>query len=120
MKTWLGALGTCPAAGGLVGGWPPPNSGASPDTPCPHTILLLASRMRRPTSGAQLKACRPPRDSGAIEPKPHGANGRLSADISAKCTSAFGVRRDKAALFQWVKVPPGEQLQPEATGATVR
>ena len=34
-------------------------------------------------------------------------------------TSAFGVRRDKAALSQWVKIPPGNLLQPEATGATV-
>jgi hypothetical protein len=30
-----------------------------------------------------------------------------------------GVRRGKAALSQWVQVPPGEVLQPEATGATV-
>ena len=27
------------------------------------------------------------------------------------------MRRDKAALFQWVQGPPGESLQPEATGA---
>jgi len=27
------------------------------------------------------------------------------------------VRRDKAALFQWVQGPPGDSLQPEATGA---
>ena len=33
--------------------------------------------------------------------------------------SAFGVRRGKAALSQWVKVPPGNLLQPEASGATV-
>jgi len=33
--------------------------------------------------------------------------------------SAIGVRRVKAALSQWVKVPPGNLLQPEATGATV-
>lgn len=33
--------------------------------------------------------------------------------------SAKGVRRDKAVLFQWVQVPPGEVLQPEATGAAV-
>jgi len=33
--------------------------------------------------------------------------------------SAFGVRRVKAALSQWVRVPPGNLLQPEATGATV-
>jgi len=31
--------------------------------------------------------------------------------------SLLGVRRAKAALFQWVKAPPGEMLQPEATGA---
>jgi hypothetical protein len=33
--------------------------------------------------------------------------------------SAIGVRREKAALYQWVKGPPGEMLQPEATGAIV-
>jgi hypothetical protein len=33
--------------------------------------------------------------------------------------AAFGVRRDKAALFQWVQAPPGNPLQPEATGATM-
>jgi hypothetical protein len=30
-----------------------------------------------------------------------------------------GVRRAKTALFLWVQIPPGEMLQPEATGATV-
>ena len=29
------------------------------------------------------------------------------------------MRRVKAALSQWVQVPPGNLLQPEATGATV-
>ena len=29
------------------------------------------------------------------------------------------MRRAKAALFQWVKAPPGEMLQPEATGAAM-
>jgi hypothetical protein len=33
--------------------------------------------------------------------------------------TGVGVRRGKAALSQWVQVPPGEVLQPEATGATV-
>jgi hypothetical protein len=33
--------------------------------------------------------------------------------------AAPGVRRAKAALFQWVKGPPGNLLQPEATGATM-
>ncbi len=33
--------------------------------------------------------------------------------------TALGVRRDKAALSQWVQAPPGNPLQPEATGATV-
>ena len=32
---------------------------------------------------------------------------------------AAGVRRGKAALSQWVRIPPGNLLQPEATGATV-
>src|ERR1700739_4323987 len=27
------------------------------------------------------------------------------------------VRREKAALFQWVQGPPGDSLQPEAAGA---
>jgi len=31
----------------------------------------------------------------------------------------MGVRRAKAALFQWVQIPPGKMLQPEATGATI-
>ena len=31
--------------------------------------------------------------------------------------TANHVRRDKAALFQWVQGPPGDSLQPEATGA---
>jgi hypothetical protein len=31
--------------------------------------------------------------------------------------TVYGVRRDKAALFQWVQGPPGDSLQPEATGA---
>src|ERR1700756_1131585 len=33
--------------------------------------------------------------------------------------SAFHVRRDKAALFQWVQAPPGDSLQPEAIGAVM-
>ena len=33
----------------------------------------------------------------------------------AQCaTTAVGVRGDKAALFQWVRIPPGALLQPEA------
>jgi len=36
-----------------------------------------------------------------------------------RAMTASGVRREKAAFSQWVKVPPGNQLQPEATGATV-
>src|SRR6516165_7307582 len=31
--------------------------------------------------------------------------------------SSIHVRRDKAALFQWVQGPPGDSLPPEATGA---
>jgi hypothetical protein len=31
--------------------------------------------------------------------------------------TGFGVRRAKAALFQWVQDLPDELLQPEATGA---
>jgi hypothetical protein len=56
MKTSLDALGTCAAGSGSVGGWPSPNSGASPDTLRPHRILLLSNRMRPPASGAQLAA----------------------------------------------------------------
>ena len=33
--------------------------------------------------------------------------------------AAIGVRRGKAALSQWVRILPGNLLQPEATGATV-
>jgi hypothetical protein len=33
--------------------------------------------------------------------------------------SALGVRRDQAARFQWVLAPPGNPLQPEATGAVM-
>jgi hypothetical protein len=33
--------------------------------------------------------------------------------------TGVGVRREKAALSQWVKAPPGKLLQPEATGATM-
>jgi len=33
--------------------------------------------------------------------------------------AALGVRRAKAALFQWVQAPPGDMLQPEATGAAM-
>ena len=32
-------------------------------------------------------------------------------------TAAIPVRRDKAAHFQRVQAPPGQPLQPEATGA---
>ena len=32
---------------------------------------------------------------------------------------AHHVRRDKAALFQWVQGPPGDSLQPEAIGAVM-
>ncbi len=31
----------------------------------------------------------------------------------------LGVRRAKAALFPWVRVPPGEMLPPEAIGAVI-
>jgi hypothetical protein len=43
-------------------------------------------------------------------------------DVRYKGTAPMsfdGVRRAKAALFQWVKAPPGELLQPEAPGATM-
>lgn len=33
--------------------------------------------------------------------------------------SLLGVRRAKAAIFCWVKAPPGEMLRPEAAGAVV-
>ena len=34
-------------------------------------------------------------------------------------TADFGVRREKAMLFQRVQAPPGEMLPPEATGVAV-
>ena len=40
-------------------------------------------------------------------------------DFTASPMTGCGVRRDKAALFQWVKAPPGKLLQPEAPGATM-
>jgi len=43
----------------------------------------------------------------------------LSVRLPKFATAAMGVRRAKAALFQWVKAPPGEMLQPEATGAVM-
>ncbi|HKQ88501.1 MAG TPA: hypothetical protein VJS43_17215, partial [Candidatus Acidoferrales bacterium] len=33
--------------------------------------------------------------------------------------AGYGVRREKAALFQWVQGPPGDSLQPEAIGAVM-
>ncbi|MEE9159049.1 MAG: hypothetical protein V3U60_11750, partial [Gammaproteobacteria bacterium] len=42
-----------------------------------------------------------------------------SAGLAYVKAAAFGVRRVKAALSQWVRIPPGNLLQPEATGATV-
>src|SRR6516225_9009285 len=33
--------------------------------------------------------------------------------------AAYGVRREKAALFQWVQAPPGDSLPPEAIGAVM-
>jgi hypothetical protein len=47
------------------------------------------------------------------------AIGRFAAEISRPWMTGFGVCREKAALSQWVKDPPGKMLQPEATGATM-
>lgn len=44
-----------------------------------------------------------------------GANSRFRKPRLA----GKGVRRAKAAFFQWVKAPPGEMLPPEATGAVM-
>ena len=38
---------------------------------------------------------------------------------SLRTEFAFPVRRVKAALFQWVQVPPGNRSNPEATGAVM-
>jgi len=38
---------------------------------------------------------------------------------SYSAMTGLGVRRAKAALFQWMQIPPGDMLQPEATGATM-
>jgi hypothetical protein len=54
---------------------------------------------------------------------PPRARGKMTGSFAAwnQCwrRSATGVRREKAALFQWVQAPPGEMLQPEATGAVM-
>jgi hypothetical protein len=52
------------------------------------------------------------------------ANGRFTSrsavrNIAQSATSASRVRRDKGGAFQWVQVPPGQSLQPEATGAVM-
>ena len=39
MKTRKDELGICTAADGSFGGWPPPDSGASPDISCPPNCL---------------------------------------------------------------------------------
>ena len=49
---------------------------------------------------------------------PNGRNRRVAAVHSPRGRrTALHVRRDKAALFQRVQAPPGDPLQPEATGA---
>jgi hypothetical protein len=35
------------------------------------------------------------------------ANGRFGVAKNQNPMAGMGVRRDKAALYQWVKVPPG-------------
>ena len=42
---------------------------------------------------------------------------RIRSFQALRRTAAFPVRRDKAAHFQRVQAPPGQPLQPEATGA---
>jgi len=42
---------------------------------------------------------------------------QLGHPAGSRRTTAIHVRRDKAALFQWVRGPPGDPLQPEAPGA---
>jgi len=43
----------------------------------------------------------------------------MSSRSSLRAMTAYGVRREKAALFQWVQVPPGDSLPPEAIGAVM-
>jgi hypothetical protein len=44
-----------------------------------------------------------------------GFNDRIRRDAM----SATGVRRDKAALFQWVQIPPGECSSRKQSGAVM-
>jgi hypothetical protein len=46
-------------------------------------------------------------------------SGPSNVDFLGHPMTGVGVRREKAALSQWVKAPPGKLLQPEATGATM-
>jgi hypothetical protein len=42
--------------------------------------------------------------------KPTSQTGRgLATPVMIELASAFHVRRDKAALFQWVQAPPGDR-----------
>jgi len=43
----------------------------------------------------------------------------LTEPANINATAGNGVRREKAALFQWVQVPPGDSLPPEAIGAVM-
>jgi len=51
------------------------------------------------------------------EVSPYPDHGATPPPRRPRPMTAFHVRRDKAALFQRVQAPPGDPLQPEATGA---
>ena len=67
---------------------------------------------------------------GAVDKARHSSNHRFTRR-KTQSQIAFIQRREllsnvsfggapwKGGAFQWVRVPPGEMLQPEATGATV-
>ena len=65
------------------------------------------ARRRQPTNGCFVAA------------KPSEAQDARTAASGEGHLAGLGVRRAKAALFLWVKAPPGEMLPPEATGAVM-
>src|SRR5205823_11876297 len=78
------------------------------DKVTPRTRLIIINSPANPTGGVV------PRNE--LEERPEGAQPLRSPWPQRR--SAFHVRRDKAALFQWVQAPPGDRSsrkRPEQT-----